>query len=97
MQQLEEGYRSNPYHNRTHAADVVQNLGALLLADHWRHSLTDLELLAMVLSACVHDVGHPGAPCPMPYLNIMTCFQANPGIKVSVLMRGCLVGGHLSS
>ena len=45
-----------------HAADVVQSLGALLLADvAFQEGLTELELLAAVLAACMHDVGHPGA------------------------------------
>ena len=62
LQRLEAGYRSNPYHNGTHAADVVQALGALLLGEPgFRDALSALELLAMVLAAAAHDVGHPGA------------------------------------
>lgn len=61
-QRLEAGYRGNPYHNGTHAADVVQGLGALLLGDSsFREALSALELLALVIAAAAHDVGHPGA------------------------------------
>ena len=57
---MEAAYRSNVYHNATHAADVVQSLGALLVPDGLAGQLTDLEMLSMILGAAVHDVGHPG-------------------------------------
>ncbi|CAD7703794.1 unnamed protein product [Ostreobium quekettii] len=57
---VEEHYLDNPYHNKTHAADVVQALGVILARDNLKSRFTDLELLAMLLAAVVHDVAHPG-------------------------------------
>ena len=61
LQAVELGYRDNPYHNAAHAADVVQTLGCMLLTEEFRASLTAMELLAMLVGACCHDVGHPGS------------------------------------
>jgi beta-glucosidase-like glycosyl hydrolase len=66
MQDVEEAYHENPYHNSTHAADVAQGLCALLAQDGFGAALTDLEMLAMVLACAIHDVGHPGAHARMP-------------------------------
>ncbi|GMH40837.1 hypothetical protein BSKO_08741 [Bryopsis sp. KO-2023] len=60
LQMVERTYRTNPYHNHVHAADVVQALGVFLCKDDLKSKFTDLELLAMVMAAAVHDVGHPG-------------------------------------
>lgn len=60
LQVLEAGYNRNPYHNATHAADVTQNVGVMLAADDLPCRLSELEVLAMLLAAAVHDVKHPG-------------------------------------
>ena len=59
-QDVEEAYLENPYHNSTHAADVTQGLCAMLACNGFAAALTDLEMLSMVLSCAIHDVGHPG-------------------------------------
>ena len=65
-QTVEAHYNRNPYHNSQHAADVTQNVGVLLAADGLADQLSQLEVLACILAACVHDVKHPGAPPPPP-------------------------------
>ncbi len=60
LQAVEEAYNANPYHNSMHAADVTQSLGVMFLSESFTSQLTSLELLSMLLSALVHDVGHPG-------------------------------------
>ncbi|KAG2486560.1 hypothetical protein HYH03_014731 [Edaphochlamys debaryana] len=61
LRTLEAGYTNNPYHNATHAADVLRSLHVLLmgarLTDHY---LDPLGLLAAYMAAIVHDLGHPG-------------------------------------
>lgn len=60
LQVIEQHYTPNPYHCGTHAADVVQAVTAILLTDQLPAVLTQLEVLALVLAAAVHDVDHPG-------------------------------------
>lgn len=84
LQDVERGYRAGqPYHNSTHAADVVQAVSCMLDARRAPSSsaaggsgrggtaggaaggtlgaeLSDLEALALIVAAAVHDLGHPG-------------------------------------
>lgn len=61
-QEVEASYKAgNPYHNSTHAADVVQGLASLFAQNSFMAHLTDLEMLSMILSCALHDAGHPGA------------------------------------
>ncbi|XP_015786291.1 cAMP-specific 3',5'-cyclic phosphodiesterase isoform X3 [Tetranychus urticae] len=57
---LEEHYLNVPYHNSTHAADVTQSVHVLLLAPALESVFTDLEILAVLFSAAIHDIDHPG-------------------------------------
>ena len=58
---IEAQYQENEYHNRIHAADVLQSVGAILFFDSFYKRFNKLEVLAMILAAAVHDVCHPGA------------------------------------
>ncbi|GLC55070.1 hypothetical protein PLESTB_000940400 [Pleodorina starrii] len=66
LRTLESGYPSNPYHNSTHAADVLQTLHVLLrgsglsAATPGGHYLDRLGLMAAYFAAMIHDHGHPG-------------------------------------
>ena len=58
----EAGYRDTPYHNGVHAADVTQSVFALLhlVRVVVLDAMPPAERLAVVFSAVVHDIGHPG-------------------------------------
>lgn len=57
---VEAMYRAdNPYHNSTHAADVVQATHVILLRG-LLGCFNDVELLSSLVGAICHDVGHPG-------------------------------------
>ena len=53
-------YRTNPYHNAVHAADVTQSTHWFLRTAGFGKSLTKESHIAVILSAIVHDVAHPG-------------------------------------
>ncbi|RNF22454.1 putative cAMP phosphodiesterase A [Trypanosoma conorhini] len=58
---MENNYRPNPYHNATHAADVLQGVFSLVTAaTPLMHHVTPLELKAVAFAAMAHDVRHPG-------------------------------------
>uniref|UniRef100_A0A8C5DRE9 Phosphodiesterase n=1 Tax=Gouania willdenowi TaxID=441366 RepID=A0A8C5DRE9_GOUWI len=59
---LERGYckHNNPYHNHVHAADVTQTLHCLLLRSGLVHWLTELEVMASLFAAAIHDYEHTG-------------------------------------
>ncbi|XP_043244133.1 calcium/calmodulin-dependent 3',5'-cyclic nucleotide phosphodiesterase 1A-like isoform X3 [Amphibalanus amphitrite] len=62
LQTVEHGYGryKNPYHNSSHAADVTQTVHYIMSQMALVRFLTDLEVLAMLLAAIVHDVEHTG-------------------------------------
>ncbi|KAJ8349592.1 hypothetical protein SKAU_G00247220 [Synaphobranchus kaupii] len=62
VEALEAGYskHKNPYHNLTHAADVTQTAHYLMLHTGIMHWLTEVEILAMVFAAAIHDFEHTG-------------------------------------
>jgi hypothetical protein len=43
-----------------HAADVTQSAMCMIACDKLWQALTDLELLCIIISSCIHDVGHYG-------------------------------------
>uniref|UniRef100_A0A8C6ZT67 Phosphodiesterase n=3 Tax=Nothoprocta TaxID=8806 RepID=A0A8C6ZT67_NOTPE len=59
---LESGYGRyrNPYHNQAHAADVAQTVHCFLLRTGMLHYLTEIEVLAIVFAAAIHDYEHTG-------------------------------------
>eukprot|EP00741_Cyanophora_paradoxa_P022427 tig00021489_g21653.t1 len=57
---VEAGYRDNPYHNGTHAAEVAQCMAFLLTRGGLGAALSDEDRLAALLAALVHDFEHPG-------------------------------------
>lgn len=60
---LDEGYLANPYHNSSHAADVVNSVNFLITAlsdGQIRDTLTNLEFYAAIIAAAIHDFRHPG-------------------------------------
>lgn len=57
---LEHHYKDNPYHNAIHGADVTQSINVLLLSPALHGVFSELEVLAAVFAAAIHDVDHPG-------------------------------------
>mmetsp|Transcript_88489 Transcript_88489/g.222764 ORF Transcript_88489/g.222764 Transcript_88489/m.222764 type:complete len:577 (+) Transcript_88489:92-1822(+) len=64
MRAVEASYRRNPYHNRMHAAEVTATAyyvwAQLAAQEHLAGYFSEVDLLAVVLAAAVHDMAHPG-------------------------------------
>ncbi|XP_062816042.1 3',5'-cyclic-AMP phosphodiesterase 4C isoform X2 [Anolis carolinensis] len=61
MMTLEDHYHPDvAYHNNIHAADVAQSTHVLLSMPALEAVFTDLEILAAIFAAAIHDVDHPG-------------------------------------
>ncbi|VDP67128.1 unnamed protein product [Echinostoma caproni] len=62
---IEENYHmNNPYHNATHAADVMQCTAYLMRRDALTSVFDSMDEVAMLLAAVVHDLNHPGRTNP---------------------------------
>jgi 3',5'-cyclic-nucleotide phosphodiesterase len=57
---VEADYLSNPYHNNTHAADVLQTLNTMLQLGGKEYASSPLDLFSILVAAVIHDVRHPG-------------------------------------
>jgi hypothetical protein len=59
-QAIESRYLANPYHTSTHAADVLHAAYHFVHNSPLRAKMTPMETWCLLVSAAVHDVGHPG-------------------------------------
>ncbi|UXI15715.1 clathrin-adaptor protein [Sarcoptes scabiei] len=57
---IESNYRNNPYHNSTHAADVMQATACFLQSERLRNLLDPLDQAICLIAAIIHDIDHPG-------------------------------------
>jgi len=60
LNRLQQHYKSNPYHNMTHAIDVTQFVYSSLCIEKIGNFLNSLEKLCIMVSALCHDLDHPG-------------------------------------
>merc|ERR1719445_2383870 len=60
MNAVDANYLNNPYHNHIHAADVLLNMHYFMKSALFSRAICTLDGFAILISAAVHDVGHPG-------------------------------------
>uniref|UniRef100_A0A0N4Z9G5 Phosphodiesterase n=1 Tax=Parastrongyloides trichosuri TaxID=131310 RepID=A0A0N4Z9G5_PARTI len=89
---LEAGYsrHNNPYHNVVHASDVTQSSHFMLSQTGLASSLGDLEMLAVIFGAMIHDYEHTGHT---------NSFHIQSGSQYALLYndRSVLENHHVSS
>ncbi|XP_023602690.1 high affinity cAMP-specific and IBMX-insensitive 3',5'-cyclic phosphodiesterase 8A-like [Myotis lucifugus] len=83
LQIMEANYHSsNPYHNSTHAADVLHATAYFLCQERIKQALDSVDEAAALIAATVHDLDHPGRT------NLFLC---NAGSALAVLYNDCAV------
>ncbi|XP_040053120.2 high affinity cAMP-specific and IBMX-insensitive 3',5'-cyclic phosphodiesterase 8B isoform X1 [Gasterosteus aculeatus] len=83
LQLMEASYHSsNSYHNSTHAADVLHATAYFLRKERVKSSLEQLDEVAALIAATVHDVDHPGRT---------NSFLCNAGSELAVLYNDTAV------
>lgn len=62
LSQIEAGYQPNPYHNSTHAADVLHITHYIIKKGGLQETsiLKNESLFAALIAAAIHDYDHPG-------------------------------------
>ena len=60
LRATERGYQDKPYHNSIHAADVLRSTYFFLCQGRVKNLLNDLDILASLIAAAIHDFDHPG-------------------------------------
>uniref|UniRef100_A0A8C7XBE8 3',5'-cyclic-AMP phosphodiesterase n=1 Tax=Oryzias sinensis TaxID=183150 RepID=A0A8C7XBE8_9TELE len=83
LQLIEASYHSsNSYHNSTHAADVLHATAYFLRRERVKSSLDQLDEVAALIAATVHDVDHPGRT---------NSFLCNAGSELAILYNDTAV------
>jgi len=57
---IELGYANNPYHNSSHAADVLNGCHHFVKALDFDKVLTKNQMVSLLIAAAIHDFEHPG-------------------------------------
>eukprot|EP00475_Leptophrys_vorax_P012350 TRINITY_DN18793_c0_g1_i1.p1 TRINITY_DN18793_c0_g1~~TRINITY_DN18793_c0_g1_i1.p1 ORF type:complete len:582 (-),score=180.12 TRINITY_DN18793_c0_g1_i1:730-2475(-) len=57
---VENGYNDVPYHNKIHAADVVQGMLFFIAKSSLSDLISEEDVFAALIAAAVHDLGHRG-------------------------------------
>jgi len=89
---VEDGYRKSsavPYHNSTHAADVMQTMHCFLTGQNLRARLTDLDILTALIGTMLHDFDHPG-------VNNVFLINSNSRLATLYNKRSVLENHHAS-
>uniref|UniRef100_A0A7S2G8J2 PDEase domain-containing protein n=1 Tax=Octactis speculum TaxID=3111310 RepID=A0A7S2G8J2_9STRA len=60
LQEVDEGYPDNPYHNKLHGCDVAQTMYYFINQSNIYSSLEAWQRLSAITAALVHDLGHFG-------------------------------------
>ncbi|KAJ3332433.1 cAMP-specific 3',5'-cyclic phosphodiesterase 4A [Blyttiomyces sp. JEL0837] len=61
LMRIEMGYHPDvPYHNATHACDVLHAVNFFVNTEAMNGKLADLEIMAALTAAIIHDYDHPG-------------------------------------
>ena len=60
FRKIEGSYRTNPFHNACHAADVCHSLVYFVNHTELIKNISGLDLLACIFAALSHDISHPG-------------------------------------
>uniref|UniRef100_A0A3Q2SWQ8 Phosphodiesterase n=1 Tax=Fundulus heteroclitus TaxID=8078 RepID=A0A3Q2SWQ8_FUNHE len=83
LQLMEANYHSsNSYHNSSHAADVLHATAYFLRKERVKSSLDQLDEVAALIAATVHDVDHPGRT---------NSFLCNAGSELAILYNDTAV------
>nr|XP_035939008.1 high affinity cAMP-specific and IBMX-insensitive 3',5'-cyclic phosphodiesterase 8A isoform X1 [Halichoerus grypus] len=83
LQIIEANYHSsNPYHNSTHAADVLHATAYFLCKERIKQTLDPVDEVAALIAATVHDVDHPGRT---------NSFLCNAGSELAILYNDTAV------
>uniref|UniRef100_A0A8C5F689 Phosphodiesterase n=1 Tax=Gadus morhua TaxID=8049 RepID=A0A8C5F689_GADMO len=83
LQVMEASYHaSNSYHNSTHAADVLHATAYFLRKERVKGILDQLDVVAALVAATVHDVDHPGRT---------NSFLCNAGSELAILYNDTAV------
>jgi len=86
---VEKGYRDNPYHNSTHAADVVQTVHFFMSrSGQFGGQTTQIEVMAALVASAIHDYDHP--VCWLQDAALIQSIRVHRA-DVSRLHRACLL------
>ncbi|XP_071794731.1 high affinity cAMP-specific and IBMX-insensitive 3',5'-cyclic phosphodiesterase 8B-like isoform X2 [Asterias amurensis] len=83
LQVIEANYHSsNPYHNSTHAADVLQATAYFISKEKLKGCFEPADDIASLIAATLHDVDHPGRT---------NSFLCNAGSDLAILYNDTAV------
>ncbi|XP_039628738.1 high affinity cAMP-specific and IBMX-insensitive 3',5'-cyclic phosphodiesterase 8A isoform X2 [Polypterus senegalus] len=83
LQVIEANYHSsNSYHNSTHSADVLHATAYFLCKERVKQSLDQIDEVAALIAATIHDVDHPGRT---------NSFLCNAGSDLAILYNDTAV------